>query len=70
MAKQIKAYTVEISKTGAEDPVGTIRYTVNDTVETDLNKYGELAQVITGTDTVAELLTGVEDAIKTAEGIS
>ena len=69
MAKQIQSFTVEIKQQGVETS-GFVRYSINDSVATDLSKYGEFTQVITGTDTINALLVAVETEIKSRESIS
>ena len=70
MAKQIKAYTLSIEiPDGATTGTATVIYTVNDTVETDLERMNDVAVVVNDSDTLTQIKAAAIVAINAAEGI-
>ena len=71
MAKRIADYEVLVSVNElTSTKTGTVRYHIDDTENPQIHIYDHFSQTITGTDTVDTLLTNIENAIKTKEGIS
>lgn len=71
MAKQIKDFQVEV-KTDVEtmDTSAFVRYHVDNTVDNDCTKYGELSIIVAEGDTLTTVNAAVVVAINTKEGIT
>jgi len=69
MAKQIKNFNLEVR---SENSVlsGFVRYSINDSIEADLNKYGEFIFDASGSLSLDDNLVAVNDGIKTRENIA
>lgn len=67
MAKQVASWYVELKDTGTDM---VVRYSINDTVETDLIKHGELTHTVVPTNTVTVERAAILAEIKVKEGIA
>lgn len=72
MARQIGNYTEErrVQVTGTPSSTIVIRYQITDTVDDKFSYWGELLYTEDAGILVSAEKTAIEDAIKTAEGIS
>ena len=71
MAKRVKEWTEEMHYNELTSTTTCrVRYTCDDSVETDMTKYGELEFTVTDGNTVTQEKAAILTAIQTQEGIS
>jgi len=69
MVKKIDYFTLDVTKDG-ETINAQVRYYIQDDVNTDLKKFGQMDVEITSSNSLDSVLLTVENQIKTQEGIT